>query len=569
MTSRPDRPEEQPGPGANAMTDRFHDVGERILDALLEDSPEWASDLGDHRFTDRLSDHSADADARRAGMLTDALGALDEIDDLLLPMADRVDLEMLRNRVSADLWRLTKLRPHTWDPLAQLPVDALYGLIARETLPPGERLRALAARCRAVPDFLATARDRLAEGPGMPRVHTETAITQARGMAAMLGGEVDVLLEREPGLRFEVEAARDAAAAAVQEHIDWLASRLEQASADPRLGARDYAAQLWYTLDSELSEEALLTRAESDLLATEEEIAEVAAEYDGRSPYQGQVRDVLDRLAAETATTESTIRPMCEEALDHLYTRIRELGFATLPDRPIRVIDMPEARRGVAMAYCDPPGPLSSVSGEPTLIAIAPPPQDWPQQRRSSFYREYNGAMLRNLMVHEGVPGHALQLAHAFGYSGGTRIRSALWSGTFIEGWAVYTESVLASLGWAEGATADNQRLRLVQLKMRLRMIINAILDVRVHAYGMTEAEAMALLVDRGHQEEGEAAGKWRRAQLTSAQLSTYYAGYREVADLAADLARARPGAGRREIHDALLAHGSPSPRHLRTILGL
>ena len=63
---------------------------------------------------------------------------------------------------------------------------------------------------------------------------------------------------------------------------------------------------------------------------------------------------------------------------------------------------------------------------------------------------------------------------------------------------------------------------------MQLRTIINAILDARIHAHGMTEAEAMALMTGRGYQEEGEAAGKWRRAQLTSAQLSTYYVGYSE-----------------------------------------
>ncbi|WP_221308413.1 DUF885 domain-containing protein [Nocardiopsis mwathae] len=551
------------------MTDRFHDVAERVCDALLAESPEWASDLGDHRHDDRLTDHSADADTRRAGMLGDALGALDEIDDLLLSAADRVDLEMLRDRVSADLWRLTELRPHTWDPLLHLPGDALYGLITRATHPAEERVASLCARLDAVPDFLATARTRLAGGPGMPRVHVETAIAQAEGIVTLLGGEVDTLLEHAPALRPRVDAARGGAVAALRDHLDWLRSRLDGATADPRLGERTFAAQLWYTLDSEISQDALLTRAESDLLATEEAIAEAAAEYDGTPRYPGQVRDVLDRIATATATTADTIRPLAEEAFEHLLGRMREIDLASVPDHPVKVITMPEARRGVAVAYCDPPGPLSPAEGEPTLIAVAPPPADWSAGRQASFYREYNATLLRNLMVHEGIPGHALQLAHAAGYTGGTRVRRALWSGTFIEGWAVYCEDVLAHHGWAEGAERDNLALRLVQLKMRLRMIINAILDVRTHAFGLTETEAMALLTERGHQEEGEAAGKWRRAQLTSAQLSTYYVGYREVADLARDLRKARPGAGMREIHDAMLAHGSPAPRHLRTLLGV
>ncbi|MUL42814.1 DUF885 domain-containing protein [Streptomonospora sp. PA3] len=551
------------------MTDRFRSVGENILDALLGDAPEWADDLGDHRFSDRLTDHSAEADARRAGVLTDALGALDEIDDLLLPAADRVDLEMLRNRVSADLWQLTELRPQAWDPLVHLPGDALYGLIAAEDLPADERLRAIAARCAAVPEFLATARSRLDGGPGMPRVHVQTAIGWAEGVLGLLGSGVDPLVAQVPSLRSTADDARETAAAALREHIGWLRSRAETADADPRLGARDHAARLWYTLDSELSQDALLTRAESDLLATEEAIAETASDFAGAPPRPGQVREVLDRIAAEGATAEQTVRPTCEQALEHLAGRVRDLDFATLPDHPVRVIPMPESRRGMSVAYCDPPGPLSPRPERPTLIAVAPPPADWPAARRESFYREYNADMLRELMVHEGVPGHALQLSHAARYSGGTRLRRALLSGTFIEGWAVYAEEALQEDGWCADDPDRNRRLRLVQLKTRLRMIINAILDVRVHAHGMTESEAMSLLVERGHQEEGEAAGKWRRAQLSSAQLATYYVGDQEVSAIVRDLAAALPGAPRRTVHDSVLAHGSPPPRHLRTLLGI
>ena len=83
-----------------------------------------------------------------------------------------------------------------------------------------------------------------------------------------------------------------------------------------------------------------------------------------------------------------------------------------------------------------------------------------------------------------------------------------------------------------------------------------------------TRAEAMALITGRGHQEEGEAVGKWRRALLTQGQLSTYFVGWTEVIDLVGDLRAARPGATDRQIHDELLDHGSPPVRHLRPLLG-
>ena len=161
------------------------------------------------------------------------------------------------------------------------------------------------------------------------------------------------------------------------------------------------------------------------------------------------------------------------------------------------------------------------------------------------------------------MPGHVLQLGHDRRCVADTRVRSAIWSGPFVEGWAVYTEELMARHGFGGDA------LRMQQLKMQLRMTINTILDVRVHTRGMTQDEAMALMVGRGHQEEGEAHGKWRRSLLTSTQLSTYFVGYLGVRDLVADVRAARPGLSEREVHDRVLAHGSPSPRHLRTLLGL
>lgn len=551
------------------MTRRFRGVAERVLDALLHDAPEWALDLGDVRGADRLSDHSAEADAGRAAFLTDALGSLDEIDPDLLPEGDQVDLEVLRTRVSADLWHTAELRPHTWDPLLYSPGESLYTLLERPVLPLAERLSALAARCAALPDYLATARSRLSQGPGMPRVHVETALAQVAGARAMLTAQVPALVAQEPSQASVVEPARVRALTAVQEYEGWLRGQLEGASGDPRLGERDYAAQLWYTLDSELSPEALLVRAESDLIATEEAIAEAAAEYQGTPPRPGQVAEVLSELAERNATDAGTVRSACTDALAHLDRRVRELDVVTVHDDPILVTPMPEARRGVSVAYCDPPGPLGPRDFErPTLVAVAPPPADWPVERQESFFREYNAAMLRNLMVHEAVPGHGLQLAHAARHEGPTRVGRALWSETFVEGWAVFAEEVMAGHGWS-GDRREDLALRLVQLKMRLRMILNAILDVRLHSGDLTEGEAISLLTERGHQEEGEAAGKWRRAQLTSAQLSTYYVGYAEVRDLARDLAAARPSLTGRERHDAMLAHGSPPPRHLRTLLGL
>jgi uncharacterized protein (DUF885 family) len=557
------------GPSVDAASRRFRTVAERVLDARLQATPEVATELGDHRFDDQLTDLSAAGVQGRVAMLSDALAALDDVDEAALPTGERVDLEILRTAVARDLWLLTELCEHERDPLVHLPGDGLYSLLSREVGEPAVRLRALAARMAAVPRCLEVARDVLHD---MSRVHVETAIVQARGIVGMLGGELDALLAREPALHNEVEPARAAAVEALTGHLRWLDAQLPVSDGDPRLGEQPFAAKLWYTLDTETTPDSLLTRAESDLQAVEEAIAELASELDGGRPRGGQVREVLDRLAGQAPVTDATILGLCEQALAVTTHRVRELDLVSVPDGPVQIIVMPPVRRGVTVGYCDPPGPLEPPGPDglplPTFFAVSPTPDDWPPERVTSFYREYNGHLLRDLTVHEAMPGHWLQLAHANRFTGSTRVRAANWSGPFVEGWAVYAEALIAEAGLGLGDRLD-AALRMQQLKMQLRSTINAILDVRVHTHGMTQDEAMELMTVRGHQEEGEAAGKWRRALLTSTQLSTYYVGYHEVRDLVQRLSADRPGATPRRLHDEVLAHGSPPPRHLRTLLKL
>jgi uncharacterized protein (DUF885 family) len=552
--------------GENARTARR--VFERVLDGLLEAFPEQATELGDHRFDERLNDLSDAGIAVRTATLNGALSALDELDEAGLDVADRVDLEILRTQVARDLFLDTEIRPHHNDPLLHLPGDALYPLLAREVGEPADRLRSLTARMTAVPDRLRVARETLRD---MPRVHVETAIGQVGGILALLRTELEALAEREPGLADGALRARQPAAEALEEHARWLEAQLPVSDGDARLGEAAFAAKLWYTLDTEISPDSLLSRAESDLQAVEEEIAELASRIAGTPPATGQVREVLDRMAATAPVEAPAIVPLCEQALADLTKRVRDLDVVSVPDDPVQVIAMPEARRGVAVAYCDAPGPLEPQPAGaplPTFFAVSPPPADWSPELLASFYREYNGHMLRNLTVHEAMPGHVLQLAHDKRFAGSTRVRAAGRSGAFVEGWAVYAESLLARYGLGLGAEVDDG-LRMQRLKVLLRTTINAVLDVRVHTRGMTEAEAMALMTQRGHQEEGEAAGKWRRAQLTSTQLSTYYVGYHEVCGVSEALRVQRPQLSERERHDHVLAHGSPPPRHLRTLLGL
>jgi uncharacterized protein (DUF885 family) len=545
----------------------FTRLAQEYLDDRMERHPTTATDLGDHRFDTRLADLSEQARADERRVMDGWAARLEAIDGDALSAEHRVDAAMMANGVARRVFEIDELREYTWNPLQANPGKAIYQLLARDFAPLPERLSSVAARLTAIPATLAEARRQLG---ATPRVHLETAIGQFAGTIALISSAIDTALEAAPQCRAQLARVRPAALEALAEHRAWLSARLAgnpgpDSFADPRIGPERFARKLSLTLSATADADAILARAQADLDRVTEEITELAAGIAGSAhPGPDVVRQVLNQLAHDVPD-DASILEFCRDALAAQTAFVADHRLVTVYDDPVELIVMPEIDRGVAVAYCDSPGPLEPAP-QPTFLAVSPTPADWTPQRAASFYREYNRHMVHDLMVHEAMPGHYLQLQHSRRFKGSdTALRAALRSGSFTEGWAVYAEQLMAERGYpGEG---DPRAVRMQQLKMQLRTIINAILDARIHAHGMTETEAMALMTGRGYQEEGEAAGKWRRAQITSAQLSTYYVGYSEIYDLARELRAADPGQRDQDIHDRMLAHGSPPVRLLRTVI--
>ncbi len=542
----------------------FTRLAREYLDDRAERHPESATDLGDHRFDGRLADPSAQALEAERRALDGWDRRLAAIDQDALSAEHQVDAAMMANGVARRVFEIDELREHTWNPLFANPGRAIYQLLARDFAPLPERLEAVAARLGQIPAVLAEARRQLGQ---MPRVHLETAVGQFDGTISMISKDVDAAVEAAPQCAGPLAGVRPAALEALAEHRGWLCAQLDSPDgfADPRIGPERFTRKLSLTLNAAADAEAILVRAQADLDQVTGQIAELAAQMAGTTG-PDVVREVLGRLAQDVPD-DASILEFCRAALVAQTAFVTDRRLVTVYDDPVELIVMPEIDRGVAVAYCDSPGPLEQAPLA-TFIAVSPAPADWTAERVASFYREYNRHLVHNLMVHEAMPGHYLQLQHSRRFAGSdTAIRAALRSGSFTEGWAAYTERIMAEQEYP--GDGDPRAVRMQQLKMQLRTIINAILDARIHAHGMTEAEAMALMTGRGYQEESEAAGKWRRAQLTSAQLSTYYVGYSEISDLAADLRAADPGQSDQQLHDRMLAHGSPPARLLRTLVAV
>ncbi|PYJ50034.1 MAG: DUF885 domain-containing protein, partial [Verrucomicrobia bacterium] len=542
-----------------------HDYIEQYLQA----NPEDATELGDHRFDGQLTDYSAEARAKELATQKEFREKLNALDGSRLTGANNVDFRILKENIDYKIFQAEELKEAEWNPLVYMQslANSLYLLVARDFAPPEKRIPSLRQRMEAIPLVIAQAKANLQHPP---RVHTETAIEQTQGAINLVREGLALLLDRAPQMKTELAPLQERTAAALEDYKKWLHNDLlPRSDGNFRLGAEKFRKKLRFALASDLSMEEIMKRAQADLQKTQTAIYETALPLYKR--YFPNVDDktltdkhkvtaaVLDKLA-EQHPDDATVVGYAQKVVGEATDFVKSHNLVTIPDTPLDVIAMPEFKRGVAIAYCESPGPLER-NGR-TFFAVAPTPKDWSKERKESFFREYNNYEIRDLTVHEAMPGHYLQLAHANEFRAPTLVRAIFRSGTFIEGWAVYCEQMMAEQGYG------GSEVKMQQLKMRLRAIANAILDQSIHAGNMTEKEAMDLMMKETFQQEGEAVAKWKRARLTSAQLSTYFVGATEHLDLrAAEEKKLGNDFDLKKYNDQVISYGSPPVKYVRALL--
>ncbi len=550
----------------------FNALEKAFLAGLAEHFPVTGTALGEHRFDHRLPDVSATGRKRQAAWLQARRKDLAALDTAELSATLRIDAELLAHELDASIWRIETLQEWSWNPLYYTAIagNGLYTLLARDFAPLPTRLEALTARLNALPAFFAAARSAM-DIPTVPVVHAETALRQHRGLLSIVDAlAVPARDQLDESGRVALDAAIDTARNAVAEHATWMETELVPgAEGDFRLGVQLYSQKLRYALNSPYSTAEVRRLAEREYQRTRGAMYELAKKiYAERYPQtlfpdapsdayrQSIIRAALEIAYADVPTRDGIVAT-ARASLDTATEFVREKNLVRLPDDPLEIILMPEFRRGIALAYCDSPGPLDK--GLKTYYAVSPLPEDWSDEQTAGFLREYNVRSVHNLTIHEAMPGHYLQLAHANEYP--STLRAVLASGPFIEGWAVYAEHVMTAAGYYDA----DPLMELIQLKWYLRAVINAILDQAVHVDDMTEQAALQLMIEGGFQEEREAAGKWVRAQLTAAQLSTYFVGYQEHAALRREIeALDAENFSLRAYHDEVLSFGSPPVRYVR-----
>lgn len=160
---------------------------------------------------------------------------------------------------------------------------------------------------------------------------------------------------------------------------------------------------------------------------------------------------------------------------------------------------------------------------------------------------------MESLFLHEALPGHHYQISLQQENAALPRFRKWAWYGAFGEGWALYCESLGRELGLYTdpyqylGALGD-------EMHRALRLVI----DVGLHARGMSREEAIALMMQHEAISEKAAAAEVDRYLAIPGQALSYKIGSMKLEQLR-ERAALRLGSRFRlpAFHDELLRDGA------------
>jgi uncharacterized protein (DUF885 family) len=551
---------------------KFKTLVDEFLDAYFKASPVSATYIGEHKYDGLLDDFSPEAIQAEQSRLKQFLERMGTIDTVKLNDTNRVDFKILENEIYSQLLQNEELKSWEKSPVMYNYVvgGSINSLITRDFAPWSERLKNVLSRLKQIPRLLEQAKANLKEPS---EISTSTAIRQNKGTIDLIKNELPKVLEEAPDLKDSLMAESQKVVSALEDYQKFLENDLlPRSKGDFRLGKELFEEKLKYTLQSDLSSDEIVKRAEEEFIRVRKRMFEIAQSlHDKLFPTHKHkesgdqleseiIKEVLDEIAKDHPQKDELLA-VCRQIMKDLVDFVKEKDLVDLSGiNPLEVDWEPEFSRGVAIAGLDAPGPLDK--NQKSFYRVSPIPDDWTKEEVESYLREYNNYMLRDLSIHEAMPGHYVQGFYANQYP--SLVSSIFGNGPFIEGWAVYSERMMVNAGYMN----FDPRFELQQLKMYLRAVINSILDAKIHAGDMTKEEAIKLMTEGGFQERSEAEGKWVRALLTSTQLSTYFVGIQEILDLEKDYKeKMGDNFSQKEFNQKLLSHGSPPVRFLREII--
>ncbi len=559
----------------NNDEEKFKKTLDTYLDGYWKFYPTSATLAGYHKYDGQLENLSSSSIEKRHE-------ALDEFNQQFVTKVDKfklspelqIDHEMIMDALDLEAFKHENLVPWEYNPIFynQIFADCVRSLLVKEFAPVDTRAKNAEERLKGLPKLIKQAKENLKTPP---QIFTETAIKQFPAIIDFYKIELPELIEQAPEAhKSKLKANLAKVIPALEDYQNFLQNELlPRSTGNFRLGEQAHLRLARLTLQNDIPLQELLARAKADYRNIRREMFFTCVpsykimdpKIDLQNPppsltedqlYNTVVSHVLDRYKIEHVSKDEYIDKIKISA-EEIKEFIIQNDLIELPEENLDIVPMPLESQGIIWTCLKSPGPYEK-SGTFSM-QVTPIPEDWGEDKTESFFEEYNNFLLYFWIVRKAYPGTFVPTFYTRKYP--SLLRNLYPSMPLIKAWPVYLEEMLVTSGFKN----YDLRLRLNQLKLLLKAVIDIQIEVNIHQGSMTKEDAVAYMMRGGFQTQAEAERKWNRIILKPLDSAYAYVGFQEILDMEKEYKNLKGNTiDRKEFLKKLLSYGALPLRHLK-----
>jgi uncharacterized protein (DUF885 family) len=545
---------------------KFKKFQDTFWDAYFKFYPTAGTLQGYAKYNDKLEDPSEGA----LDKFNEQLDAFNQelvtkIDRTKLSAENQIDHALFLDFIDLEFLKLQYTLPWQDNPLLynDLFVNSLRSLLVRNG---GANAAAAAARAKLIPNLVKRAKDSL-KNP--PQEYTQAALDQMPAVIDFYRIDVPKLSGGAAALQAEVVKA----VAALEDYQRFLKGELlGRSNGNFRMPEPHMRALRGVTQGNLPILEDIVPRSQADVKNIRNAMGEVCIPYfkimypdvnpDQLAAQKGVdvaiasiIQGVFDKLKGDHVGRDEFIARISTAAAD-LEGFVQKHGLINLPAEKLAVEPMP--------AYF-PPGRWTALMSPGAFEAagayalfVRPIPVEWSAEDATSFLEEHNNFYVDFMAVQKIFPGSFVPTA--FTRQDPSIIRRLAPNQALLKGWPVFLEQMLVEKGYGE----FDLRMRLNQLKLLLKNVIDFQMDLNIHEGTYTKDRVVDYMTRSGFMTKAEAERRWNQIVLNPGNAAHTYIGYQELLDMQKDYQKAKGASySDKEFLQRLLSYG---PIPLRTL---
>ena len=424
--------------------------------------------------------------------------------------------------------------------------------LARPYAPLPERMRAYTRWAQSLPRALNQMRVNL--HTPMPRAYADIGRGRLGGLVSYLEKDVPIAFDSvsDSITRRDFASANAAAVLALKKMDAWLATEQKRGTNAYALGPELFRDMLRSTEMVDIPLDSLEAKGRDDLERNLVDMRNACAEFAPRASLRGCV----DRMNAHKPAGGAVAAARAQ--LDTLEAFVRTENIVSVPGRERALVREAPPYQRFNFAYIDIPGPYEKNIS--SIYYIAPPDTTWSAAEQAAYVPGVADLLFTS--VHEVWPGHFLNFLHS--NRAKSKFGQIFVGYAFAEGWAHYTEEMMAEAGLGRG----DPEVIIGQLSNALLRNVRYLSAIGLHTKGMTVEQSEKMFREQGLQDPGNSRQQAARGTYDPAYLN-YTMGKLMIRKLREDWSVGRGEHVLKQFHDAFLSYGGPPiPLVRRAMLG-